>query len=125
MNEYTFSCRIDGRAGYVRLWGDALELIRSGRRASGESEFVPFDEVTHVGTGKPGRLFTAVQIDLAGERLDLTFPAADASRVAELIEALVADARPAVRAFAAAPQPTIFNPSALVEETAPVYRAPM
>lgn len=93
MTEYMFSCRIDGRAGYVRLWADALELIRSGRGA-GEPEFVPLDLVTSVATGKPGLLFTAVQLVVDGERHELTFPTADAPRVAELIEALAAEQAP-------------------------------
>lgn len=115
MTEYTFSCRIDGRAGYVRLWADALELIRSGRGA-GEPEFVPLDLVTGVGTGKPGLLFTAVQLVVDGVRHELTFPSADAPRVAELIEALAAEQ---------APRPvTVFAPATVfAAEPAPADEA--
>ena len=113
MTEYMFSCRIDGRAGYVRLWADALELIRSGRGA-GEPEFVPLDLVTSVATGKPGLLFTPVQLVVDGERHELTFPTADAPRVAELIEALVAEQ---------APRPaTVFAPvTVFAPEPTPVF----
>ena len=115
MTEYTFSCRIDGRAGYVRLWADALELIRSGRGA-GEPEFVPLDLVTSVSTGKTGLLFTPVQLVVDGALHELTFPTADAPRVAELIEALAAEQAPRpVTVFAPA---TVFAP-----EPAPAFEA--
>lgn len=117
MTEYTFSCRIDGRAGYVRLWADALELIRSGR-GGGEPEFVPLDLVTSVSTGKLGRLFTPVQLVVDGVLHELKFPTADAPRVAELIEALAAEN---------APRPvTVFAPAAAVfaPEPAPAFEAP-
>lgn len=116
MTEYVFSCRIDGRAGYVRLWSDALELIRSGRRGAGEPEFVWLGAVTRVATGKPGRLFTTVQIVADGVTRELTFPAADAPRVAELIEALVVaqaeqpeQARQPEPAYSAEPVLTMFS----------------
>lgn len=116
MTDYMFSCRIDGRAGYVRLWADALELIRSGRGA-GEPEFVPLDLVTSVGTGRPGLLFTAVQLVVDGARHELTFPTSEAPRVAELIEALAAEQAPRpVTVFA---PPTVFAPEPIVAREAP------
>lgn len=116
MTEYTFSCRIDGRAGYVRLWADALELIRAGRGA-GEPEFVPLDLVTSVGTGKPGLLFTAVRLVVDGARHELTFPTSEAPRVAELIEALAAEQTP--RPAPVLAPPTVFAPEPAAAPEAP------
>lgn len=129
MTEYVFSCRIDGRAGYVRLWGDALELLRSGRRRAGEPEFVWLGAVTRVATGKPGWLFTGVQLVADGVTRELTFPAADAPRVAELIEALVAaqaqpvEPDPPASIFSAPAEPTPTEASRTVD-TACIGEAP-
>lgn len=84
-----FSCRIDGKAGYLRVFDDRLELVRSGRSGP---EVIPLHLVTAVTTGKTGRLLTAVELVAAGEYLELKLPSIDAPRVADLISALAVDA---------------------------------
>lgn len=98
----TFSCRIDGRAGYLRLWDDRLELVRAGRR---EPEVIPLHRVTGIAAGKPGRLFTAVEI-VADAPVELKFPSVDAVRIADLIATLAEAAEPPAAVEAPAPLPT-------------------
>ncbi|MBA3744316.1 hypothetical protein [Sporichthya sp.] len=89
----TFSCRIEGRAGYLRVFDDRLEVVRSGRGSQALApEVIPLHLVTAVTTGKVGRLLTAVELVAAGAYVELKLPSIDAPRVAELIAALAADA---------------------------------
>jgi hypothetical protein len=90
----TFICRIDGRAGYLRLWDDRLELIRSGRRGPEAvgPEVIPLHLITRVSTGKPGRMLTAIELVAAGGFVELKMPTIDAPRVAELLSLLVSQA---------------------------------
>ncbi len=116
-----FSCRIDGRAGYLRLWDDRLELIRPGRRGSALGpEEVPLHLVTQVGCGKPGRLLTAVELVTTAGHLELKLPSLDAPRVAELIATLAEAAEPpAVEPAPPAPSAQAVRP-AEIAEPAPV-----
>ena len=52
------------------------------------------DQVTGVGTGKAGRLFTTVELAAAGRLVQLKLPAADAPLVVDLIEGLARGAHP-------------------------------
>jgi hypothetical protein len=102
----TFSCRIDGRAGYLRLFDDRIELVRSGRRGPRVlgPEVIPMHLITHVVVGKPGRLLTAVELIAAGAYLELKFPSIDAPRVADLIELLMLHAVAPVDEYVAVEQ---------------------
>ncbi len=94
LSQAPVSCRIDGRAGYVQLRSDCLELIRSGRR--GGVEPIAAYDINAITTTRTGRLFTAVEIEhgAPNRRVELKFPAADALRVVALIEQLAESAEP-------------------------------
>ena len=112
----TFICRIDGRAGYLRLWDDRLELIRSGRRGPQVTgpEVIPLHLITAVSMGKPGRLLTAVQLVAAGGYLELKMPSIDAPRIAELISLLASQApAPADIPSGFTPEPMVAVPAAV------------
>ncbi|WP_344609381.1 hypothetical protein [Sporichthya brevicatena] len=110
------SCRIDGKAGYLQLRSDCLELIRSGRR--GGVEPIAAHAINAITTTRTGRLFTAVEIEhgAPNQRVELKFPAADALRVVALIEQLAESAEP--------PASEAPVDEAPVDE-APVYEAPV
>lgn len=98
------SCRIDGRAGYLQLFHDRVDLIRSGRRG-GVEPIAGFD-INAITTTRTGRLLTTVEIEHgpANATVELKFPAADALRIVALVERIAEAAE--------APAPSYHQPFA-------------
>ncbi|MGQ0629501.1 MAG: hypothetical protein ACT4P1_00535 [Sporichthyaceae bacterium] len=84
-----FLCRIDGRAGHLRIHEDCVVLARSAWRGAEVVTEVSLSSVLSVAAGDPGRLFTPLHITTTDGVHELGLPAGEAERAEQVLLALV------------------------------------
>ncbi|MGQ0623038.1 MAG: hypothetical protein ACT4PP_00035 [Sporichthyaceae bacterium] len=84
-----FRCRIEGRAGHLRVYDDRVALVRSGWGGAGKVTEIALGNITEIAAGEPGRVFVPLRITTVTGVHVPAFPANEVERAGQVVLALV------------------------------------